>query len=168
MNAVVIVGAPGAGKSTVGSLLAKRMHAAFVDTDKLIETRAGCSISEFFVNRGESAFRQLEREVVCDVLRECDGVVSLGGGSVLDPRTREDLAEHVVVWLKVSVSAAAARVGMNTTRPLLLGNVRGTLTKLMSERNALYAEVASITIDTDGKASGEIVTEIVQSMEAAR
>lgn len=168
MNAIVIVGAPGAGKSTVGSLLAKRLRCSFVDTDKLIEQRAGAPISDIFVTQGEPAFRELERSVVCDVLRERDGVVSLGGGSVLDPRTREDLAEHTVVWLQVSVNAAVQRVGMNTARPLLLGNVRGTMTKLLNERNAMYAEVATISIDTDARSSGEIVTEIMHRLEESR
>lgn len=164
MNAIVVVGAPGAGKSTVGAMLAKKLKSAFVDTDKVIEARAGQSIAEIFVNQGEGAFRDLERSVVCDELRSCDGVLSLGGGSVLDPRTREDLSEHTVVWLKVSVATAASRVGMNTTRPLLLGNVRGTLNTLLAERNTLYEEVATITVDTDGKATHDIVHEILTQL----
>lgn len=168
MSAIVIVGAPGAGKSTVGSMLARRLGVPFADTDKIIEGRAGCSIADLFVTEGEPAFRELERGVVCDVLRDGQGVVSLGGGSVLDPRTREDLAEHTVVWLKVSVATAVQRVGMNTARPLLLGNVRSTMTRLLNDRNALYAEVATLTIDTDGKASGEIVTEVTKALEAVR
>lgn len=167
MSAVVIVGAPGAGKSTVGSMLAKRLHCGFVDTDKAIEARAGTSIADIFVNQGESAFRELERAVVCDELRSSAGVISLGGGSVLDPRTREDLAEHTVVWLKVSAATAASRVGMNTARPLLLGNVRGTLNTLLAERNALYAEVATIVIDTDGKATHDVVLEVLGQLPEA-
>jgi len=167
MNAIVIVGAPGAGKSTVGSLLAKRLHTTFLDTDKEIERQAGTSISEIFVNSGEATFRSLERDIVCNALRESTGVISLGGGSILDPRTREDLGEHTVIWLKVSAATAAQRVGMNTARPLLVGNVRGTLAKLLKERNAYYQEVADVEIDTDGRSTGEIVSAIIATREAS-
>lgn len=167
MSAIVIVGAPGAGKSTVGSLLAKKLQCEFIDTDRVIEARAGKSIQDIFVEQGEATFRDMERVTVRDALMHDGAVVSLGGGAIIDPRTREDLTEHTVVWLDVSLSSAASRVGLNTARPLLLGNVRTRLATLFKERSPLYAEVATITIDTDGKGAHEIVDDIVAELAGA-
>jgi len=146
---VVLVGAPGAGKSTVGPALAAALRVGFCDTDAEVEVAAGRSIFDVFVESGEAAFRELERVAVQDALAGCDGVVSLGGGAVLDAGTRGSLAGCPVVWLRVGLATAAARVGLNTARPLLLGNVRGQLSKLLEDRAALYAQVARATVDTD-------------------
>ena len=156
---VVLVGPPGSGKSTVASLLAKRLGLPYEDADTLVETTAGKAISDIFVDSGEAAFRRLERAAVIEVLGH-DGIVSLGGGAVLDPDTRADLAGHTVVFLDVSLSEAATRVGLGTSRPLLLGNVRGRLKQLMDARRPLYAEVATFTIDTNGREPEEIADEI--------
>lgn len=158
---VVLVGAPGAGKTTVAALLADRLGVEVLDTDHLVEQRAGTSISEIFVEQGEEAFRALERRAVADGLASHDGVLALGGGAVLDPRTRELLADAPVVWLRVGVGAAASRVGLNQARPLLLGNVRAQLTTLLAERTPLYAQVATHTVDTDDRAAPEVAAVIV-------
>jgi shikimate kinase len=156
---VVLVGPPGSGKSTVAALLAGRLGLPYEDADTLVETRAGKAIPDIFVDSGEAEFRKLERAAVIEVLGH-DGVVSLGGGAVLDPDTRADLTGHTVVFLDVSLSEAATRVGLGTSRPLLLGNVRGRLKQLMDARRPLYAQVATFTIDTDGRTPEEIVDEI--------
>jgi shikimate kinase len=156
---VVLVGPPGSGKSTVATLLADRLGLPYEDADTLVETRAGKAISDIFVDSGEAEFRRLERAAVIDVLGH-DGIVSLGGGAVLDPDTRADLAGHTVVFLDVSLSEAATRVGLGTSRPLLLGNVRGRLKQLMDQRRPLYAEVATFTVDTNGRPPEEIADEI--------
>ena len=130
---VVLIGSPGAGKSTVGRRVAQRLGVEFADSDALIEQEAGMSVADLFVTEGEGAFRQREVDTIAAALRDHTGVLSLGGGSVMRAETRELLVGRRIVWLKVSLSDAAARVGLNTARPLLLGNVRATLGALLAE-----------------------------------
>ncbi len=160
----IIVGAPGAGKTTIGRLLAKKLHVEFRDTDVDIENTAGKSITDVFVENGEPEFRAMEVAAVAKAVEEHDGVLSLGGGAVLSAQTRELLKGYPVIWLQVDLSHAANRVGINTARPLLLGNVRGTLKKLMDDREPLYSEVASIVIETNDKGPSAIVEEIASQL----
>src|SRR5690349_16054991 len=110
---VVLVGPPGAGKSTVGQLLAERRGVEFRDTDCDVEAAAGVSISDIFIEQGEAAFRALERDAVRRALDEHDGVVALGGGAVTDAATRASLAGHRVVFLDVGLASASGRIGLN-------------------------------------------------------
>lgn len=144
----VLVGPPGAGKTTVGTALAERLALPLRDTDQDVETLTGCSISDLFVERGEEYFRDLESEAVRAALESHHGVLSLGAGAVLRQETRKALATHYVVWLDVNVHSAVQRVGMNVARPLLLGNVRSKFTELQRAREPLYAEVATVRVDT--------------------
>jgi shikimate kinase len=153
---VVLVGAMGAGKSTVGRLLAERWDVAFRDTDDDVEQAEGRSISDIFVDSGEEHFRALEREAVAHALGEHAGVLAVGGGAVMRPETRSLLAGHRVVFLQVGLTDAAARVGLGTSRPLLLGNVRGTLKALLDERTPVYQAVADASVDTDGRTPDEV------------
>jgi shikimate kinase len=153
---VVLVGAMGAGKSTVGRLLAERWGVAFRDTDDDVEQSEGRSISDIFVDSGEEHFRALEREAVAHALGEHAGVLAVGGGAVMRAETRSLLAGHRVVFLRVGLSNAAARVGLGTSRPLLLGNVRGTLKALLDERTPVYQAVADADVDTDGLTPDEV------------
>lgn len=157
----VFVGAPGSGKTTIGKRVAAALDVPFVDADHLIEERAGMTVSDIFVNQGEAAFRAMEEDVVEQALRDVDGVLSLGGGAILSERTRARLAGHRVVWLRVSLSDAARRVGMNTARPLLLGNVRAQLGTLLEARTPLYTEVATIVVDTDRRSARFVVDEVL-------
>jgi shikimate kinase len=113
------------------------------------------------VDSGESHFREVERKAVADALATHDGVLALGGGAVLDPATRELLAGHTVVYLRVGLADAVKRVGLGTARPLLLGNVRGRLKALLDERAPLYESVATHVVDTDGRTPDEVAAEIV-------
>ncbi|CAB4849789.1 unannotated protein [freshwater metagenome] len=164
---VVLVGVPGSGKTTVGSLLSARLGMAFRDTDHDVEASEGKSISDIFVDSGESHFRALEKAAVAAALRDHDGVLSLGGGAVLDPDTRALLTGAPTVWLQVGASSGAHRVGLNVARPLLLGNVRGRLSALLAERGPLYAEVARVVVDTEGHTPAEVVDTIVDELRLA-
>jgi len=162
---VVLVGPPGAGKSTVANAIAGRLGVGFRDTDEDIETSQGTSVQEIFVDHGEAHFRQLEEQAVATALAEHDGVLALGGGAVLSETTREVLADHRVLFLDVGLAAAVSRVGMNGNRPLLLGNVRSQLKGLMDRRRPLYDEVATFTIVTDALAASAVADEAVRLIQ---
>jgi shikimate kinase len=161
---VVLVGPPGAGKSTVGALLAARFGVPFRDTDADVESAQGRSISELFVDEGEAYFRGLERAAVATALREHSGVLAVGGGAVLDDGTRAELRDRLVVFLDVGLTEATRRVGLSAARPLLLGNVRGRLTALLDSRRPLYAEVATLSVATDGKTPAQVVDEVLDGI----
>ena len=162
---LVLVGAPGSGKSTVGSEVAARLGVAFHDVDQVIAERAGKPVAEIFADDGEAVFRALEESTTAELLAE-PGVLSLGGGAVLSAATRRALQGHRVVWLQVSAANAARRVGLNEARPLLLGNVRGTLIRLLAERTPLYAEVATESIRTDDTDVDAVVELLVAGSRA--
>lgn len=164
---VVLVGAMGAGKTTVAEILASQWGVTARDTDHDVEASQGRSIAEIFVDDGEQAFRKLEREAVGVALQTHDGVLALGGGAVLDPVTRQALRGHRVVFLNVGLSDAVKRVGLGSARPLLLGNVRGRIKALLDERIPVYREVASITVETDGKAPEQVAREVRLAVESA-
>jgi len=161
----VIVGAPGAGKSTVGLRVANKFQLPFVDTDHLIEERAGMSVPDIFVTHGEAHFRELEAAAVREALDTQVGIVALGGGAILRQETRDALNGHRVIWLTVDPAHASRRVGMNTARPLLVGNVRGTLQRLMGEREDLYRAVSTDIVDTSGKQLQAVIQEVCVLLE---
>ena len=148
----ILIGPPGAGKSTVGALLAARLEVGFTDTDTEVEEAAGKPVGDIFIEDGEAAFRALEREAVARAVASHDGVLSLGGGAVLDPGTQLLLTERLVVYLATGFAAAAKRVGMDTSRPLLIGNPRARLRALLEQRLPIYEKLARITVTTDGRA----------------
>ncbi|MFI8436497.1 3-dehydroquinate synthase [Streptomyces sp. NPDC079020] len=162
---VVLVGPMGVGKSTVGELLAERLGTAYRDTDADIVAGAGKPISEIFYDEGEEHFRALEREAVHTALAGHAGVLSLGGGAVLDATTRELLADHTVVYLSMDVDEAVRRVGLNTARPLLAVNPRRQWRELMDARRHLYEEVASTVVATDERTPEEVALAIIDALE---
>jgi shikimate kinase len=163
----VLVGPPGAGKTTIGGLLAERLGVAFRDVDHDIEVAAGKPVSDIFVDDGEDAFRELEAAAVVAALASHPGVLGLGGGAVLSPATRAALAGHQVVYLRVGLADAAARVGLNTARPLLAMNPRATLRTLLAQRAPLYAEVAVVTVETDGRKPAEVTADVLAQLASA-
>lgn len=163
----VLVGPPGAGKTTVGKAVAARLGVPFADTDALIEATAGKPIPEIFVDDGEAAFRILEVEAIASALGSFDGILALGGGAIMNDDARTALRAHTVVFLSVELTDAVKRVGLGAGRPLLSVNPRATLKYLMEQRRPLYAEVARHTIATDGRAPDDIADEIAALIESA-
>lgn len=165
---VILIGPPGAGKTTIGEALAAALGVQFHDTDAAIEAEQGCSISDIFVVDGEPAFRALERAEVARAVSEEPGVVALGGGAPMDAETHEVLAGQVVVFLDVGIADAAKRVGFDASRPLLAINPRAAWTKLMNERRPTYERLATHRVDTAGRSVDEVVADIVALMGADR
>ena len=164
MSTIVLVGVPGAGKTTVGKLLANNLGIDFFDSDQVIESRAGKSVSDIFTQDGEPAFRKLEHDVIVELLDSNNVVLALGGGSLGNDETRAKVKDATTVWLVAGLAQAVDRVGMNRNRPLLLGNVRGQLADLMAAREPFYKEVAAIAVDTSKLSPSEVVTEIVSEL----
>ena len=165
---VVLVGPPGAGKSTVGSRVADLLDVELRDTDALVEAIAGMSVADIFVDQGEARFRELERAAVADAVASHPGVLALGGGSVVDPATRAALRGAYVVFLDVTVGESARRVGLDGPRPLLLESPRQVLRKLMDQRRPLYEEVASAHVDTTGRSPDDVAAEVARLVRDRR
>lgn len=163
--ALVLVGPPGSGKSTVGKVLGRRLGVGFTDVDAEIEARIGKTIADMFLQEGEGAFRALEREVVAELLcRDC-GVLALGGGSVLAEATRVKLRGHRVVSLTVGLADGLRRTGMSTARPLLAGvNPRATFRALLDARAPLYREVATVEVDTVRRSANQVAAAVLAAL----
>ncbi|MBM6399420.1 shikimate kinase [Phycicoccus sonneratiae] len=161
MPRVVLVGPPGSGKTTVGRAVADLLGVGFHDTDAAVESAAGRSISDIFVEDGEPAFRALERAEVARALAAEPGVVALGGGAPVDPETEPLLAGHAVVFLDVGIADAARRVGFDRSRPLLAVNPRASWVRLMGERRPVYERVATHVVDTAGRPVEDVAAEVV-------
>ena len=162
MPNLIIIGPPGAGKSSVGRQLGKVMQTPFTDTDKIIEERTGKKIAEIFLEDGEPIFRKIEREVVLEEIAKEEGILALGGGSILDAEVDKELSrlKSRVIYLEVSISNAAPRVGFNKDRPLLAVNPRQQWMALMEKRRPIYERLAGHKVSTDNKKPSEVVKEI--------
>ncbi|EON34423.1 shikimate kinase [Gordonia terrae C-6] len=145
----MLIGFMGAGKSTVGRVLADRLGVDFIDTDVELVRRTGRSIPEIFVSDGVEAFRTIEENVVTDVLDNHGGVVSLGGGAVTTAGVREALTDHRVVYLRVSPERGYERVS-GTDRPLLASaDPAARYAELLAERTATYEAMCTFDVDAD-------------------
>ena len=164
MLSAILIGPPGSGKSSVGKSLAQRMGVEFSDTDTIIENECKKSISDIFVESGEPYFREIERAVVLDRLEHGVGVLSLGGGSVLDQQAQLALRNGLtpIVFLDVSLASASPRVGFNRDRPLLVGNPRAKWQELMNTRRPIYEELATFTLSTDDLTPSQVSSRIVE------
>jgi shikimate kinase len=162
---IVLIGPMGAGKSRVGQRLAASVGAPFIDTDSRIVERYG-PIEEIFAREGEEYFRIIEREVVADALRE-EAVISLGGGAVLHPDTRDDLTALPVVWLRVSPEAVAPRLA-GSTRPLIASGGMASWTAIQEARAPIYESLADFDIDTSRRSVARIVDDITERFGGPR
>lgn len=165
----VLIGPPGSGKTTVGRALSGLLGRSFRDTDSDVEAEAGKSVSDIFVDDGEPHFRDLERDAVTTALALHDGVLALGGGAVMDPRTQEALEAYgraggTVVFLDVSLAVAAPRVGLNQARPLLLGNPRARWQALMEQRRPTYERLATVHVVSDDRPAQMVAQEIARTL----
>ncbi|HWC82476.1 MAG TPA: shikimate kinase [Pseudonocardiaceae bacterium] len=163
----VVIGPPGAGKSTVGMLLAQLLDVTFRDVDADIVRAVGRPIADIFTSDGETVFRELEEQHTAAALTDHEGVLALGGGAILSARTRALLAEHTVVFLNVGLAEGVKRTGLSTARPLLAGvNPRATFKALLDARLPLYREVAVVEVNTDERTPAELADDILGRLRA--
>jgi shikimate kinase len=164
---IVLVGLMGAGKSTVGRRLARRLGLPFVDSDQAIEDAAGYSAGELFERYGDADFRDGERRLVARLIDGSVRVIATGGGAYVDPRTRQLLNERAItVWLDAPVDVLAERTGRRNTRPLLRqGSRAGTLKRLSEERGPAYSE-AHIRVRSGEGAHRNVVDAIIDALAA--
>jgi 3-dehydroquinate synthase len=159
---IVLVGFMGAGKSTVGALLASELSLPLVDTDLVVQKRAGATIPGIFASGGEEAFRSLEREVIAEVLAGPRSVVALGGGAVSDPETRANLMDALVIYLDTSYASVIERIGEAADRPMIQ---LGDPFELFRVRHTMYRSAADIVIETDGKDPNHVAREAAALVE---
>lgn len=163
---IILIGPPGAGKSSIGRALAKSLSVDFADTDTLIETVQGKSVSRIFVEDGENLFREIEERICLEALLLVKGVLSLGGGSVLTPTVADAIrtSGSEVIFLDVSLAVAAPRIGFNRDRPLLLNNPRQQWQRLMDARRPIYESLSTKTLEVGSRTVNQIVKEILSKV----
>lgn len=165
---IALVGLPGCGKSTIGRYLAKRWSIPFVDVDAEIEVVIGCSIRDFFAKEGEARFRDVEQQVLADLLAKPEkSVVSTGGGAVLRPENRQQLIAHAqVVYLSASPHEIAKRLQRDTQRPLLqVDNPLQRLLDLHAIRDPFYKEVADFVVAGGGLSAAQVAQRVAMQVE---
>jgi shikimate kinase len=165
---IVLVGPPGAGKSTVAARLGRLLQVPVRETDADVEAVAGMPVPDIFVEQGEQAFRALERAAVAAGLSDHRGILVLGGGAVMDPLTEAALAGHTIAFLDVNITDAAKRVGFNRDRPPGLGNPRAQWLKQMEHRRPVYDRVATVTVPTDGRTPEQVAEQVLQALRLQR
>ena len=166
MLRAILIGAPGAGKSTVGKALSRELSTSFQDTDAIIVEEQGRSISEIFAEKGEQGFRSIEREVVLKALHSNKGVISLGGGAVLDPKVQNEITESsaTVIYLSVRIGNVLARIANRSDRPLVATDPETEWLALFNQRESIYKSLATFEVSTDNKKAHEVARELVELM----
>ena len=167
---VILIGPMGSGKTTIGSLLAEKLGLSFRDTDHLIEEQEEKTVSQIFLDQGEEAFRAIEKRVLREELLTDGTVLSLGGGAPIsiDAQSALRAISSHIIFLDISLSTVAPRIGFNRDRPLLLNNLRGQWQTLMEARRPIYEAIADTIINVDDKSEEEIVTIALTSLGEAR
>ena len=169
MSAIVLVGPPSAGKTSVGLLLAAELGVPFADTDASVAAAAGKPVGDIFIEDGEQVFRELERGAVArglDAVGPEGGVLALGSGAVLDPDVRRMLAGQVIIFLEAGFATVAKRTGMDRPRVVIPGNPRGRLRAMLEERRPVYAGLASVTVATDDMAPEVVAADLAKRLRS--
>ena len=156
----------GSGKTTIGQLLATNLKLTFRDTDQVIESETGKTVSEIFLDQGEDKFRALEKAVLRKELLTDETILALGGGAPIsiDAQSALRAIASPVIYFDISLASVAPRIGFNRDRPLLLHNPRGQWETLMQERRPIYESIADIVIDVNAKTEEAIVAEILEAV----
>ena len=170
MLRAILIGPPGSGKSSVGKALSRELSTSFEDTDELIVEKTGRSIPEIFAEDGEAKFRAIEKEVVLLALRSNIGVISLGGGAVLDQDVQEAIRKSAaqVILLQIGLGNVLARISNKTDRPLVAQDPERQWKDLLAARAPIYESLATIVIATDNKKPYEVARALMSRMGLAR
>lgn len=163
----IFIGPMGSGKSTIGKAVANALGLPFRDTDSIIEEREEMSVSQIFIDKGEDYFRTVEKKVLRDELLNDGSILALGGGAPIsvDAQSALKVSSAPVIYLDISLSSVAPRIGFNRDRPLLLHNPRGQWQTLMEVRRPIYESIANVVIDVNGKSQKQIVEEALGALK---
>lgn len=163
----IFIGPMGSGKSTIGKAVASALGLPFRDTDSIIEEREEMPVSQIFIDKGEDYFRTVEKKVLRDELLNDGSILALGGGAPIsvDAQSALKVSSAPVIYLDISLSSVAPRIGFNRDRPLLLHNPRGQWQTLMEVRRPIYESIANIVIDVNGKSQRQIVEEALGALK---
>ena len=162
---IVLLGMMGAGKSTIGYLLSNKINSDFYDIDKIIEEEEGLKITEIFENKGENYFRKIEEKICLKILKFNKIIISLGGGSFLNNKIREEIQNnHVSFWLNWNTSTIIRRIKKNKNRPILKGMSENEINKLIIKRKKIY-EKAHLKINCENLSKNEIINKIIELYE---
>ncbi len=163
----IFIGPMGSGKSTIGKAVASALGLPFRDTDSIIEEREEMPVSQIFIDKGEDYFRTVEKKVLRDELLNDGSILALGGGAPIsvDAQSALKVSSAPVIYLDISLSSVAPRIGFNRDRPLLLHNPRGQWQMLMEVRRPIYESIANVVIDVNGKSQKQIVEEALGALK---
>ena len=163
----IFIGPMGSGKSTIGKAVAGALGLPFRDTDSIIEEREEMPVSQIFIDKGEDYFRTVEKKVLRDELLNDGSILALGGGAPIsvDAQSALKVSSAPVIYLDISLSSVAPRIGFDRDRPLLLHNPRGQWQTLMEVRRPIYESIANVVIDVNGKSQRQIVEEALGALK---
>ena len=162
---IVLLGMMGSGKSTIGYLLSNKINSDFYDIDKIIEEEEGLKITEIFENKGENYFRKIEEKICLKILKFNKKIISLGGGSFLNNKVREEIQNnHISFWLNWNTSTIIKRIKKNKNRPILKGMSENEINKLIMKRKKIY-EKAHLKINCENLSKNEIINKIIKLYE---
>jgi len=163
---LVFLGMMGSGKSSIGSIVSKKLELDFIDVDKEIENKLGMKISKIFENEGEKYFRQIEETITLKILKKSNIVISLGGGAFLNNKIKKEILEnHISFWLNWDIKTLVKRIKDNEKRPIAFNASKCELIELIKKRSIVYSK-AMYKIDCENLSKNEVVNNILKIYEA--